>query len=101
MLNKGALLIPAFSIGRTQEILYELEGLIHKHADRQLVDHHWRDIEMIVDSPLASKFTHVYKSLKSHWDSEARRRVRSGDPSIPRASYTDPDSRPSMTRRIH
>jgi metallo-beta-lactamase family protein len=78
MLNKGVLLIPAFSIGRTQEILYELEGLIHKHADKKLAGNSWRDIEIIVDSPLASKFTQVYESLKPHWDSEALRLVRSG-----------------------
>ncbi len=69
--NKGALLIPAFSIGRTQEILYELESLIHANPN-------WQDIEIIVDSPLASQFTKVYKSLKSHWDKEALQRVRSG-----------------------
>lgn len=76
--NKGALLIPAFSIGRTQEILYELEGLIFQYADARVGEHQWQDIEIIVDSPLASKFTAVYKSLKSHWDKEALQRVRSG-----------------------
>jgi metallo-beta-lactamase family protein len=78
LLNKGALLIPAFSIGRTQEILYELEGLINKYADMNVGGQRWQDIEIIVDSPLASKFTTVYKSLKSHWDKEALQRVRSG-----------------------
>jgi metallo-beta-lactamase family protein len=78
MLNKGALLIPAFSIGRTQEILYELEGLIHKHADETLAGNFWRDIEIIVDSPLANKFTGVYESLKPYWDREALRLVHSG-----------------------
>ena len=78
LLNNGALLIPAFSIGRTQEILYELEGLIHKHADKKLAENFWRDIEIIVDSPLASKFTWVYESLKPYWDREALRLVRAG-----------------------
>ena len=76
--NKGALLIPAFSIGRTQEILYELESLINKYADMKVGGQQWQDIEIIVDSPLASQFTKVYKSLKSHWDKEALQRVRSG-----------------------
>tara|TARA_R110002096_G_scaffold91753_7_gene207657 strand:- start:4091 stop:5533 length:1443 start_codon:yes stop_codon:yes gene_type:complete len=76
--NKGALLIPAFSIGRTQEVLYELESLINKYAGMKVGGQQWQDIEIIVDSPLASQFTKVYKSLKSHWDKEALQRVRSG-----------------------
>jgi metallo-beta-lactamase family protein len=76
--NNGALLIPAFSIGRTQEILYELESLIHKYGNTKLAEHRWRDIEIIVDSPLASKFTQTYRDLKAHWDKEALQRVSSG-----------------------
>jgi metallo-beta-lactamase family protein len=30
--NNGTVVIPAFSIGRTQELLYELEDLIHTHT---------------------------------------------------------------------
>jgi metallo-beta-lactamase family protein len=29
--NRGAVLIPAFSIGRTQELLYELEEIVHRY----------------------------------------------------------------------
>ncbi|OQX47985.1 MAG: MBL fold hydrolase, partial [Candidatus Sedimenticola endophacoides] len=32
--NRGVILIPAFSIGRTQELLYELEGIIHRQGSR-------------------------------------------------------------------
>lgn len=32
--NQGTLLIPAFSIGRTQELLYELEEIIHRQRER-------------------------------------------------------------------
>ncbi len=34
--DDGAVLIPAFSIGRTQDILYELEGLIHRYGDARV-----------------------------------------------------------------
>jgi hypothetical protein len=48
----GAVLIPAFSIGRTQELLYELEQIVHDHADRSASgDLPWRDLDVVVDSP--------------------------------------------------
>lgn len=70
--NEGTVIIPAFSIGRTQELLYELEGLIQKG------DKTWQQLEIIVDSPLAAKFTQAYRELKPYWDAEAQRRVRAG-----------------------
>jgi metallo-beta-lactamase family protein len=77
--NRGTLLIPAFSIGRTQELLYELEQLIHRNhgklAARGLI---WDDLEIIVDSPLAARFTQSYRQLRGYWDKEARRRLRQG-----------------------
>ena len=69
----GTVMIPAFSIGRTQELLYELEGLIHDRRSKR-----WRDLEVIVDSPLAARFTAVYRELKPYWDAEAHRRLRAG-----------------------
>lgn len=71
--NGGTVVIPAFSIGRTQELLYELETLIHRATDRC-----WRDLEIIVDSPLAARFTAVYRELKPWWDAEAHARLRGG-----------------------
>ena len=35
--NRGVILIPAFSIGRTQELLYELEDLIHRLRHKKVV----------------------------------------------------------------
>ncbi|MCB1921230.1 MAG: MBL fold metallo-hydrolase [Candidatus Competibacteraceae bacterium] len=71
--DDGTVLIPAFSIGRTQELLYELEGLINQAKTPR-----WRDLEVIVDSPLAARFTAAYRELKPWWDAEALRRVRAG-----------------------
>lgn len=73
--NRGVVLIPAFSIGRTQELLYEFEQLIHQYGKNES---QWRDIEIIVDSPLAHRFTDVYRELKNLWDKEARKKVASG-----------------------
>ncbi|TDR57233.1 metallo-beta-lactamase family protein [Halomonas ventosae] len=71
--NAGSVVIPAFSIGRTQELLYELEGLIHGATDAR-----WRELEIIVDSPLAARFTRVYRELRPWWDAEAQRRLHGG-----------------------
>jgi metallo-beta-lactamase family protein len=77
--NRGTVLIPAFSIGRTQELLYELEQLIHKYGGSAAADGlRWDELEVIVDSPLAAKFTEVYRSLRPCWDKEARARVARG-----------------------
>lgn len=72
--NRGTVIIPAFSIGRTQELLYELETIVHGASPNS----DWRSLEIIVDSPLAARFTQVYRTLKPFWDAEAQRRLRSG-----------------------
>ncbi|MFD1215438.1 MBL fold metallo-hydrolase RNA specificity domain-containing protein [Microbulbifer celer] len=74
----GSVLIPAFSIGRTQELLYELEGVIHSQGHDNRADNPWRDLPVIVDSPLASRFTDVYRRLRPFWDAEARQLLRRG-----------------------
>jgi metallo-beta-lactamase family protein len=100
--NNGTVLIPAFSIGRTQELLYELEDIIHRKASanqppRPLGERvgergearsnannsdqpeiNWPTLPIILDSPLASRFTRVYRELKPFWDNEALQRVKQG-----------------------
>lgn len=83
----GSVLIPAFSIGRTQELLYELEDITHRKSRQGAraepdappgtpID--WPQLPIILDSPLASRFTAAYRELQPFWDQEALRRVRSG-----------------------
>ncbi|MEJ5993523.1 MBL fold metallo-hydrolase [Pedobacter sp. Du54] len=52
--KNGKVIIPAFSVGRTQELLYALNGLELKH---QLPD-----LNYYVDSPLSAQATAVLKS---------------------------------------
>lgn len=35
-------------------------------------------MEIVVDSPLAARFTEAFTRLRPHWDAEAHRRVRAG-----------------------
>ena len=77
--DRGAVLIPAFSIGRTQELLYEIEEIIHVNRGRDAVRGlPWEELEVVVDSPLAARFTRVYDRLRPFWDEEAIARVRDG-----------------------
>lgn len=93
--NNGSVLIPAFSIGRTQELLYELEDIIHRkklnakgqgsreggagsNQENAGPDFDWPTLPIILDSPLASRFTQVYRELEPFWDNEALQRVKQG-----------------------
>jgi metallo-beta-lactamase family protein len=77
--NRGVVLIPAFSIGRTQELLYEIEDLIHRFRHQSVAKGLvWDDVEVVVDSPLAADFTQMYTALRPLWDKEARSRLRRG-----------------------
>jgi metallo-beta-lactamase family protein len=60
----GKLLIPAFSVGRTQTIVYFLHQLIS--AGRL------PDLPVYVDSPMAARATEVFRSHPDCFDDEAR-----------------------------
>lgn len=77
--DNGAVLIPAFSIGRTQELLYELEDIIHRCHQRiaagEVAHCIWQDMVVVVDSPMAARFTEQYRKMKQLWDDEAKARL--------------------------
>jgi metallo-beta-lactamase family protein len=83
--SKGEkVLIPAFAVERTQEILYILgeyqrEGLLP-------------DIPVYLDSPLAIKATEIFRKNKKYYDEEARAIVKDGfDPfNMPNLKFTEP-----------
>lgn len=84
----GTVIVPAFSIGRTQELLYEIESLIWEFGDDPIITignpeqgdepFAWHDLAILVDSPLAAEFTNIYRQLKPYWDQEALERVNEG-----------------------
>lgn len=75
----GTLLIPAFSLGRTQDILYELESLIAEFGSEATAPGlPWNQLEVVVDSPLAANFTALYRQLRPFWNAEAQALLANG-----------------------
>ncbi len=58
----GNVLIPAFAVGRTQEILYHLSVLYHEGRLRQQM--------VFLDSPMAIKVTELYHRARKSLDAE-------------------------------
>ncbi|MCE2573515.1 MBL fold metallo-hydrolase RNA specificity domain-containing protein [Motilimonas eburnea] len=75
--DNGVVLIPAFSIGRTQELLYELEEIVFRESKRNPAGA-WANLEVIIDSPMAASFTDYYSEFSKLWDKEAKRKVAMG-----------------------
>ncbi len=74
----GVTIVPAFSLGRTQELLYEMNGIfeqVQRETGRSLM----KAVDVIVDSPLASRFTEIYKDLQPFWDAEAQQLLKYDD----------------------
>ena len=61
--RKGNVLIPAFAVGRTQDILYILNRLVREGRLPR--------VDVYVDSPLADKATQIYLSHPEYFDAEA------------------------------
>ncbi|WP_228723331.1 MBL fold metallo-hydrolase [Desulfosediminicola flagellatus] len=64
--DNGIVYIPAFALGRTQELLYELDRIGVK-------------VPVFVDSPLGLKITKIYSELDAFWDKEAKGLKDRGD----------------------
>lgn len=69
--SKGVLMIPAFAMERTQELLYHLNELVEKGRVPK--------IPVYIDSPLAIKLTEVYKKYENYFNKKAHTQVHSGD----------------------
>jgi len=70
--NGGVTIIPSFSLGRTQDLLLEMNE-IFEHLDRHCECDSLRTVPVIVDSPLASRYTNIYSRLSEFWGDEAKR----------------------------
>jgi len=69
--NKGILIIPAFSLERTQMILYEMNSFFE---DKELPQ-----IPVFLDSPLAEKITKIYESHANYLKESVQNEIALGD----------------------
>ena len=67
----GVLLVPSFAIGRTQEVVWELDRLIERGEIPLL--------PLYLDSPMASKASDIYRHHPDYYDEETARLLREGD----------------------
>jgi metallo-beta-lactamase family protein len=71
--NGGTLLIPAFSIERTQELLHTIDHLKKSEIIRN-------DTPVYLDSPLGIHVTHVYQQYRSLYNNELKEHAYTDDP---------------------
>lgn len=70
--DAGKVLIPAFALGRTQELIYELDRWFEGAGGGGR-------FPVFIDSPLGLEITQIYSHLADYWDQEARGLFRAGD----------------------
>jgi len=69
--RKGTLIIPTFSLERTQELLYEIDSIIKSGAILEM--------PMFLDSPLAIKLTSIYMKYGKYFNKKAQDIISTGD----------------------
>lgn len=69
--RNGILLIPSFSIERTQVLLYELDDMVKSGK--------MKHIPVFLDAPLAIRVTDVYRRYKNYLNDDAQKHFASGD----------------------
>lgn len=69
--RNGAIIIPVFSIERTQVLLYEINNMVEEGEIPQ--------IPVFLDSPLAEKVTYIYKKYKNDFKDSVKKEIKSGD----------------------
>jgi metallo-beta-lactamase family protein len=68
--QKGILLIPAFALERSQELLFDL----HQMLTSDMIP----SVPIFLDSPLAAKATEVFSRFPEYYDKEATELVKAG-----------------------
>ncbi len=79
--NGGTVVIPSFAVGRTQEILYELNKLKETKADDEFRRKYKTLMKssVYVDSPLAISATEVFRENTNLFEKEIQEEIMNGD----------------------
>jgi len=93
--GKGNVLIPAFAVGRTQEVLY----MLGKHFDEWRLDR----FQIFLDSPMAIETSKIYWEHPNLYDEEATRlrRENGGMPLLPNLRLSRATEDSIAINRIH
>ena len=77
----GTVVIPSFAVGRTQEILYELNRIKDKKDDEEFSKKYQKlmSVPVYVDSPLAISATEVFKENMNLFNEETQAIINGGD----------------------
>ena len=79
--NGGTVIIPSFAVGRTQEILYELNKLKEEKDDEEFRRKYklLMKVPVYVDSPLAISATEVFSDNMDLFDEKTKKDMEKGD----------------------
>lgn len=79
--KRGTVVIPSFAVGRTQEILYELNKIKETRNDEKFLKEYETLMKapVYVDSPLAISSTEVFKENMNLFDEETQAEIKRGD----------------------
>jgi metallo-beta-lactamase family protein len=77
----GKVMIPAFALGRTQELLFELDRIFSDHQYTEQFPNLKPSARppVFIDTPLGIEVTEIYSSLSTFWDQEAKGLLGKGD----------------------
>lgn len=78
----GRVVIPSFAVGRTQEILYEIDKIKDSHKDDEEFQRKYQQLmktPVFVDSPLAISATEIFKKNTDLFEEEVQEKLRHGD----------------------
>ena len=79
--NGGTVVIPSFAVGRTQEILYEINKIKENRHDEEFMEKYrtLMKVPVYVDSPLAISATQVFKENMDLFEDEVKEEMQRGN----------------------